>query len=238
MKKKQHFTWGVNEKIIDKAVELISNEKPGKLLDVGAGSGLLCQKALNLGFKAYACDLNAKKLKVRNIPFKKADILKKLPYQDKYFDFVTCTEVFEHLENPWKASAEISRVLKPNGYLILSLPNFSSLVSRFVYFTRGNFVQFDEWFFNNWGHINPLTFVELNKILEYYGFKIEKIDTQERLPQPYSYFLRLLQKTCSILFHYFKLLLLNVDRQDKCLSILETNTLLYGENIIIKCRKI
>jgi len=38
------------------------------------------------------------------------------------FDIVVCTEVLEHVVNPFAAVAEISRVLKPGGLLLASSP--------------------------------------------------------------------------------------------------------------------
>lgn len=43
-----------------------------------------------------------------------------LPFEDSSFDVVLCTEVYEHLENPTKATAELKRILKPDGKLILT----------------------------------------------------------------------------------------------------------------------
>jgi SAM-dependent methyltransferase len=45
-----------------------------------------------------------------------------LPFKANTFDTVLCTEVIEHLEEPWKAIEEMYRVLKPGGHLILSAP--------------------------------------------------------------------------------------------------------------------
>lgn len=44
----------------------------------------------------------------------------KMPFQNEQFDVVLCTEVFEHLKNPFKAAQEIKRVLKNNGKLVLT----------------------------------------------------------------------------------------------------------------------
>ena len=40
----------------------------------------------------------------------------------EHFDLVVCTEVLEHVLNPFAAIAEISRVLKPGGILLASSP--------------------------------------------------------------------------------------------------------------------
>jgi SAM-dependent methyltransferase len=44
----------------------------------------------------------------------------RLPFADDSFDVVTCTEVLEHLVDPPAAAAEIVRVLKPGGRLLLT----------------------------------------------------------------------------------------------------------------------
>lgn len=50
------------------------------------------------------------------------------PYADSHFDAVVCTELFEHLSSdPMHCLAEINRILKPDGYVLLSTPNVCSL---------------------------------------------------------------------------------------------------------------
>ena len=50
-----------------------------------------------------------------------------IPEPNSSFDVILCSEVFEHLPDPLKALDEFSRLLKPNGKLILTAP-FASLV--------------------------------------------------------------------------------------------------------------
>lgn len=231
-----HFT-ASDEKILGKVINLLRQEKPGTLLDIGAGTGCLSQKLADLGFLVSACDLDPKQFQPAKIPIKKADLGTRLPYPKNSFGYITCTEVIEHIENPWQACREMARVLKKKGVLILSLPNFANLISRWIFFARGNFRLFDEWFWEHWGHINPITYTELSKILDSVGLKIEEIQTQQENEQPYTFLLRLLQKSASIIFHLFKMIRQGDDRQDKSLSTLETRSLLFGENLIIKCKK-
>jgi SAM-dependent methyltransferase len=51
----------------------------------------------------------------------KADI-HNLPYADESFDFVLCSHVLEHVEDPVRATAEIRRVLKEHSIAILMAP--------------------------------------------------------------------------------------------------------------------
>jgi SAM-dependent methyltransferase len=45
-----------------------------------------------------------------------------LPFEVASFDTVVCTEVLEHVPEPAQVVREIARVLKPNGYVILTTP--------------------------------------------------------------------------------------------------------------------
>jgi len=47
----------------------------------------------------------------------------KLPLDDDSFDVVTCFETIEHVEDAAAAIAELHRVLKPDGILVISSPN-------------------------------------------------------------------------------------------------------------------
>lgn len=52
-----------------------------------------------------------------------------LPFAADTFDVVISTQVFEYFQNPAKAGAEVYRVLKPGGVLLMSV---ASLAPRFV----------------------------------------------------------------------------------------------------------
>lgn len=45
-----------------------------------------------------------------------------MPYSDESFDYVIANQVFEHIENPWKAIDEVYRVLKVGGHVIITTP--------------------------------------------------------------------------------------------------------------------
>lgn len=49
--------------------------------------------------------------------------LEDVPLESGSIDLVVCFEVIEHVDNPVRAFAELRRVLRPNGALLLSTPN-------------------------------------------------------------------------------------------------------------------
>ncbi len=61
-----------------------------------------------------------------------------IPVQDGSYDYILCTEVFEHLPSPEKALKEFARILKPKGKLLLTAP-FRCLYHQEPYFFYSGF---------------------------------------------------------------------------------------------------
>ncbi|MFC1790431.1 class I SAM-dependent methyltransferase [Patescibacteria group bacterium] len=91
-----------------------------KLLDLGSGEGVFVKVAKQAGLEALGID-----------PYQSRKNLKDYRFKDEAFDAVTLWHVLEHLHQPQKELSEIKRILKKEGQLFLSLPNFSSFGFRF-----------------------------------------------------------------------------------------------------------
>jgi len=126
----------VNERIIEIpfAIRGLSqlNER-ARVLDLGCSESLLPLYLSSLGFRVTGLDFRAFPYPAANFEFVRGDILS-MPFEDGKFDAVTCVSTLEHLglgfyadpkeeqATDGKAVQEISRVLKNNGRLILSVP--------------------------------------------------------------------------------------------------------------------
>ena len=110
--------------------ELINPSKKEKFLIIGTG---VCPKTEFFLSKIYKCndiisgDIDEKNLKngkkfLPEVDFIYLNAQKKFPLENQSFDKVIMTEVLEHLRNERFILQEISRVLKKNGKLILSVP--------------------------------------------------------------------------------------------------------------------
>jgi ubiquinone/menaquinone biosynthesis C-methylase UbiE len=146
------------------------------LLDAGTGPGLY---ALSLAYKnkisALGIDLDVKKLKdaekiskvlnIKNVSFQKADLTKlKL---NKKFDRIICSDVLEHIENDQLAINNLSKLLKPNGFILFTFPADTPD-------SRRDMPLFE--------HVRPgYTFEMFKDKLERAGMKIDKF-------QGYTYF--------------------------------------------------
>ena len=50
-----------------------------------------------------------------------------LPFPPETFDCVICADVLEHLKDPWDVLAQIFRLLRPGGHIVVSIPNIRNL---------------------------------------------------------------------------------------------------------------
>jgi 2-polyprenyl-3-methyl-5-hydroxy-6-metoxy-1,4-benzoquinol methylase len=87
-----------------------------------------------------------------------------LPFWE-HFDVITMLEVLEHLETPLEALRIIRNVLKPNGLLILSVPNMLSIDCMLRFAIFGRLTCSEE-------HIYSWTIAELKNIVARAGFDI------------------------------------------------------------------
>ena len=109
-------------------------QAPRRVCDVGCGSGILlgdilerCPQATGYGVDiskrllAHARQVLQQRLLAARTNLINDD-LRRLPFPSNTFDFMTATEVIEHLPDPLTGMVEVARVLAPHGYLVTSIP--------------------------------------------------------------------------------------------------------------------
>ncbi len=107
-----------------------------KVLDAGCGEGVLVDEYQSR-LSIEGLDPNYSSERVR------AGSLTSLPYPDATFDRALCLDVLEHLtfdEQP-QALAELHRVLRPGGLLLVSVPNLAHLQSRVHFLLQGRLIR-------------------------------------------------------------------------------------------------
>jgi len=171
------------DKILNKVVEIFkrkfSAHSIGKNLDIGSGTGALVSliKTYSPGFQPTCVDYTSELLQDKTVKVDVVDLnLEKLPYEDGYFDFVSCTEVIEHLENYRLVIRETYRVSKNGGVVVFTTPNTLNLLSRVRYMWTGFQNLFGPLnvgrgeFFSTGGHITPVSYFFLAHALAEAGF--------------------------------------------------------------------
>ncbi|MCK5014936.1 MAG: class I SAM-dependent methyltransferase, partial [Candidatus Omnitrophica bacterium] len=110
--------------------------KQGKVLDLGSGDGYLkkyLSNDVNLKISGNASSLfDIIQMDIADDKSGNVDIIhnaEKAPYpfNDQSFDGIVCSELLEHLFNPHTVIEECHRILKSNGTMILTIPNFNCI---------------------------------------------------------------------------------------------------------------
>jgi len=177
----EYSVWGKdlekNEKIIaeskkqaffyqlKKLLQFIRPENK-KLLDIGTGKGYFLEEAEKVGFDVfgldisqYACESSQKKFKGKIFQGELSDSA----YPENYFDVVSATDFIEHISDPQKLLREISRIIKPKGFLFLITPDISSF-SRKIWGRR--------WFQYKYEHVIYWEQKTLQRLLQNHDFEI------------------------------------------------------------------
>ena len=114
------------------------------------------------------------------------------PYPDGHFATVLCCELLEHLpSDPMFMMAEINRILRPGGHLVMTTPNAASIRAL-----RAILDGYHPGFFPAYirpaepgaeveaRHAREYTPREMHNLLEDSGFAMERLETGEFLDKP------------------------------------------------------
>lgn len=181
----------------------LSLKNGDKILEVGCGRGFygsiigrFFPKISYTGIDINEAHLQIAKVFARasNVHFRKINATK-LPFPDKSFNKIICTEVLEHIENDRLALAELHRVLKPNGIAIITVPNknypffwdpINWVLERFFHTHIPSHVL---WFAGIWAyHVRLYGEDELLEKVKNQGFKINGITRTTHFCFPFAHF--------------------------------------------------
>jgi len=168
------------DEIHDKIIEMMSHEARGRVLDVPTGTGILADRLRKIGFEVSCCDIDPSYFSISDLTIQVGDLNQSLPYPSASFDFILCVEGLEHLENPFNAIYEFSRLLKPKGKVFLTLPNYLNIERRMRFLITGLFSKIPsprklgkDRFEHLWMlHLTPLTYPILKLVMEHSELKI------------------------------------------------------------------
>ena len=148
---------------------------------MGVGLGTVSTVLYDLGYEVEACDIDPKCFQGdKNITVKYANLNSKFPYMDSSFDCICGVEVIEHLENPSFFIKECSRILKDQGYLLVTTPNPINIKSIRNLIQRGFLNHFNAE--NCHEHITPIFPWIFTNIAQKYYFNLRNIQANVLIP--------------------------------------------------------
>jgi len=167
----------------------------GRVLDLPAGDGVNSRGMAAAGFEVVAGDIFPEKVEGDGFTVEKVDLNDPLPFADGHFDGILFSEGIEHLDAQLECLAEMARVLKPGGMLIVTTPNVLHLVGRLSFLLTGHAhrnrspvtAPAQYWGCSTssprtsrdvyLGHIFLINAFQLRFYLEHVGFEVIGVDT-------------------------------------------------------------
>jgi SAM-dependent methyltransferase len=152
------------------AVHRAAGGRPGRLLDVGCATGVFLDGMRRLGWSVQGVEPSAYAAGYARRRFGLdvyEGLLEDAALPAASFDAITMWDVLEHVHEPRPVLAELARLLRPGGVLVLSLPNPDSLEARLL----GRY-----WL--GWDlprHLNVFPPTQLRAHLARHGMPVERI---------------------------------------------------------------
>ena len=119
------FLSGAHMSKVKNILNVIGNVQDKNVLDVGCGGGFYLNELKKRGANVFGVDYS--RFAISFLKERYPDISAKVVsgydlsfFDENSFDFVLLIDVIEHMSNQDKVLAEIKRILKPNGFLILA----------------------------------------------------------------------------------------------------------------------
>ena len=109
----------------------LADRAPGRLLDVGAADGDFLDVAAQRGWQVVGVEPFSTRSLERG--FTTVADLNDPALKSGSFDVVTAWSSFEHLHDPASAFERVYGLLKPGGRLVIHVPNFRSIMSRWSF---------------------------------------------------------------------------------------------------------
>lgn len=162
---------------------LLKIPEGSRILDAGAGEQQFKNLCSHLNYVAqdfaqYNGQGNERGLQVGAWNQTQLDIISDItaiPEPDESFDAIMCVEVFEHLPEPLLALKEFSRLLRPNGNLIITAPFCSLTHFAPYYFYTGFSRYFYEYHIPKFG-LTIVDFQENGNFFEYLAQEVRRVN--------------------------------------------------------------
>jgi SAM-dependent methyltransferase len=148
-----------------------------KVLDIGCGSGELMLLLEQLRCETYGIDVDditgTYLRDTLNLNVETRDIDNGSPFRDEFFDNVIMRHSLEHFHNPLRVLQEVKRIMKPEGLLIIGVPNLDSVVAKLTG-TYWKDLDIPRHLF----HFTPVT---IDALVRRAGFSLQKISHEMKV---------------------------------------------------------
>jgi SAM-dependent methyltransferase len=126
-----HWWYRGRRRVLRAELDRLPLPSDAEILDAGCGSGRTIDELARYG-RAVGVDASETAIRTAHSRGRigvRVGSLEALPFPDDAFDLITCLDVLEHLPDDRAALAELRRVCRPNGWLVVTVPAYPRLWS-------------------------------------------------------------------------------------------------------------
>jgi SAM-dependent methyltransferase len=145
-------------------------DHPGSVLDSGCGTGWALLRFRESGWECAGVEPNAGAAEFGRLHYGLAvhpGTVLSVGFDAGKFDYIRANHSLEHDPVPGETLAEFRRILKPNGKLLIGVPNIGSWPARWF----GKYW----WYLGAPVHTYNFTVPHLCRLLRMHGFEVERI---------------------------------------------------------------
>lgn len=137
----------------------------GRLLDIGAGTGMLIQAAESMGVPATGVEPSRwASARANDLGYDvRCGVLPLSSLEDDLFDWVTCIDVIEHVHDPVALVSEAYKKLKPGGHFLVITPDVDSFLARMLK---------EKWWHYRMAHVGYFNMKNLESLLVEQGSEV------------------------------------------------------------------
>lgn len=177
---------GSHSYLLPEVVRLLKEERMGRLIDIGAGNGVLLPEWSGMGWQVSAMepDPDGSLYAAKRAPgsdVRRLSVGDPVPHEWKgRFDAAVCLEVVEHLFDPRQLPAVASELLREGGLIVVSTPYHGYLKNLAI-------ALLGKWDFHHdplWtgGHIKFWSRAKLERLFTEQGFHPVSFNGVGRVP--------------------------------------------------------
>lgn len=104
----------------------------GRLLDIGTAGGEFLCVMRERGWEVAGIEPSAPNGNAHGLNIARVDFPEESGFEPESFDTITAWAVFEHLHDPYRAFDACMRLLRPEGRLVVQVPNLRSVWARWA----------------------------------------------------------------------------------------------------------
>ena len=133
---RRHPWWDARSRLTLELLNRLGVSPPARVMDAGCGWGTTLKALERAGYRAAGMDIARRMLERldRDRPERElyvADLTRDLPEGIDPFDAVLALDVIEHIDDDRGAVSRLARLVRPGGYLVVSVPALPDFFSEF-----------------------------------------------------------------------------------------------------------